>query len=200
MLHPLMPRRIRWRRLDHPALEDALLERGPRVGAGIGWRLTGRVAGDLPDGRSYTIRYRVRCDEAWVTREATVELQLGGVEIRTMVAHDPTTGRWWRDGTVQPQLAGAVDVDLGFTPSTNTLPIRRLDLALGAAAPVRAAWLRFPELTLEPLEQVYRRVSAERYDYESGDGQFRAILSVDRHGLVTRYGDTWIALWPGPSA
>jgi hypothetical protein len=86
-----------------------------------------------------------------------------------------------------------VDVDLGFTPSTNLLPIRRLSLAVGAEASIRAAWLRFPGLELEPLEQVYRRESEHRYRYESGGGRFAAELEVDEFGLVARYGDYWVA-------
>jgi hypothetical protein len=84
-------------------------------------------------------------------------------------------------------------VDLGFTPSTNTLPIRRLTLAVGASAPVRAAWLRFPELTLESLEQVYLRTAERTYRYESAGGQFVAVLEVGAAGLVSRYGDYWRA-------
>jgi hypothetical protein len=38
---------------------------------------------------------------------------------------------------------GCLDIDLGFSPSTNLLPIRRLTLAVGEAATVRAAWLPF---------------------------------------------------------
>ena len=97
----------------------------------------------------------------------------------------------------QPQVRGCIDVDLGFSPVTNTLPIRRLALPVGGEAAVRAAWLRFPELEFVPLEQVYRRLAAERYLYESAGGRFRAELEVDAWGLVTRYGDYWLALGPG---
>ena len=59
--------------------------------------------------------------------------------------------------------------------------------------PVRAAWLRLPELTLEPLEQSYRRTGDRAYVYESGHGAFRANLEVDAEGMVVRYGDLWTA-------
>ena len=80
-----------------------------------------------------------------------------------------------------------VDIDLNFSPSTNLLPIRRLGLAVGAEAPVTAAWLRFPSFALEPLAQTYRRLSIGAYRYESGGGAFTADLEVDDAGLVTRY-------------
>lgn len=58
---------------------------------------------------------------------------------------------------------------------------------------MRAAWLSFPELELEPLEQVYRRVDEQRYEYESDGGRFRATLELDRAAMVRRYGELWIA-------
>jgi hypothetical protein len=85
-----------------------------------------------------------------------------------------------------------MDVDLGLSPITNMLPIRRLKLAVGGAAKVRAAWLRFPELEFEVLEQRYVRTSDCTYAYESDGGQFRAELEVDRMGIVVRYDRYWL--------
>jgi hypothetical protein len=92
-----------------------------------------------------------------------------------------------------PLLQGCVDVDLGFSPSTNLLPIRRLNLAIGSRASVRAAWVRFPELTLEVLEQAYTRVGESTYLYESAGGTFRRELSVNALGFVLEYPDFWRA-------
>jgi hypothetical protein len=100
--------------------------------------------------------------------------------------------RWSLNGRLAREVEGCDDVDLNFSPSTNALPIRRLRLKVGGEARVRSAWLRFPQFTLEPLDQVYRRVSATRYAYRSSTG-FRATLDVNRFGLVTRYGSIWKA-------
>ena len=59
--------------------------------------------------------------------------------------------------------------------------------SVGKEAKVRAAWLRFPSFTLEPLEQLYRRVAESRYRYESAGGRFVAELEVNAAGLVTLY-------------
>ena len=72
-------------------------------------------------------------------------------------------------------MDGCDDVDFSFTPATNLLPIRRLRLAEGARTGVRAAWLAFPALELEPLEQVYAHLDGGRYRYES-EGGFTADL------------------------
>ncbi len=88
---------------------------------------------------------------------------------------------------------GCIDLDLNFSPSTNLLPIRRLNLPIGQEAAVRAAWLRFPSFSLEPLEQRYRRVDAAVYRYESAGGKFVTQLDVNASGFVTRYPGFWEA-------
>jgi hypothetical protein len=100
---------------------------------------------------------------------------------------------WELNGAAQPQAAGCIDLDLNFSPATNLLPIRRLDLGIGQSAEVKAAWLRFPGFELQPLQQRYHRLDAATYRYESAGGSFTADLQVDRHGFVTRYGEYWLA-------
>ncbi|HEX6036706.1 putative glycolipid-binding domain-containing protein [Longimicrobium sp.] len=182
--------RVRWRRLDVPGREDARVEQT----AG-GWRLTGQLDVE-EDGVPARLRYRIDCDDAWRTRAARIEGEMDGRPVRFELAADGA-GQWTRDGHPLPELAGAMDVDLGFTPATNTLPIRRLALAVGASAPVRSAWLRFPELRLEALEQIYTREAERAYRYRAhieGDGEpFTARLDTDAFGRVLRYEGLWEA-------
>jgi hypothetical protein len=102
-------------------------------------------------------------------------------------------GSWAVNGAVVPAVHGCIDVDLGFSPSTNLLPIRRLNLRIGEQAAVRAAWVRFPELTVEVLEQTYARLSEETYAYESAGGTFRRELTVNETGFVVEYPGLWRA-------
>ena len=106
-----------------------------------------------------------------------------------------------RDGVLVPELAGTLDVDLGFTPATNTLPIRRLALAVGESAPVRSAWLRFPELRLEPLEQTYTREGAQSFRYRAlvDREQFIARLETDEFGRVLLFEGLWEAEFMDPA-
>lgn len=175
-----------WRRLDLPGAELARLERWD-----AGWRLAGTVL-LVSDGQPCHLEYEVLCDEAWLTRRAAVEGTIGRAPVQVDIVAD-RRGQWRLNGADCPAVAGCLDVDLAFTPATNLLPLRRLPLAVGDAAPVRAAWLRFPELRLEPLEQLYRREAEARYRYESSGGNFVASLEVDDFGLVTRYGEYWVA-------
>ena len=173
-------RAVLWRRLDVAGLERCVLWRERD-----GWALTGTLVVEKP---FVDLRYEVRCDERWRTRAATARMRADADQREVDLAAD-AEGRWRRDGSEIDALRGCADVDLQLTPATNTLPIRRLDLALGAEAEVNAAWLRFPALDLVPLRQRYARIGPRTYRYESPG--FTAELSVDELGLVTRCGELW---------
>jgi hypothetical protein len=180
--------RMRWRRLDVPGREEARMERTAN-----GWRLTGELEVEEA-GIAARLRYTITCDLEWRTRSAVIEGEAGGSPIRFALAADGA-GHWTRDGTRLFEVSGALDVDLGFTPATNTLPIRRLALPVGGSAPVRSAWLRFPELQLEPLEQTYTREAEQRFRYRAlvhGE-PFVARLDTDAFGRVLRYEGLWEA-------
>jgi hypothetical protein len=127
----------------------------------------------------------VSCSRAWETRSASIGLSAGDATRELRLA---------AEGPGVAGLAGCADVDVSLTPSTNTLPIRRLgllDLAVGESREVTAAWVRFPALSVEPLPQRYTRLAARRFRYESGGGAFRADLEVDDLGLVVSYPPFW---------
>jgi hypothetical protein len=173
-----------WVRHDLPGREACRLLR-----IAAGWRLDG-VAVLADDGRAYRLDYSIECDPDWVTRSAGVRAWAGNRTIDVLVVRD-RDGQWKLNGCVCEGVAGCMDIDLNFSPSTNLLPIRRLDLAVGASAQVRAAWLTFPGFQLEPLEQSYTRLGPERYRYESSNGGFQAEVTVDPIGLVIEYGKLW---------
>jgi hypothetical protein len=172
--------RVVWRREDQPGHEHAELaeDDGGAVLRGVAvlaWR-----------GEPCRLDYEVRCDRAWVSRAARVTGSVGARDIDARV--EGHGGEWTLNGHAVPGVRGCIDVDLNFSPSTNVLPIRRLGLAIGGRAAVRAAWLRFPSFALEPLEQVYERLAERRYRYESNGGAFTAEIEVDEHGLPAAYG------------
>lgn len=190
MVYPPFPpgSRMSWRRLDVPGREDARIDPTPD-----GWRLAGALDVD-ESGVTARLRYTIHCDRRWRTVRAEVEGLVAERVVHVALAADGE-GHWACDGAALPELAGALDVDLGFTPATNTLPIRRLDLAVGDVAPVQTAWLRFPALRLEPLAQTYTRLDERTYRYEAVvDGApFVARLDTDALGRVVVYEGLWIA-------
>lgn len=177
---------ILWRRLDQPGHEYARVERDESS-----WRLVG-VALFAHETQPCRLEYVVTCDDAWATLNARVTGWVGDREIDISITADGT--RSWRlNGASVDGVRGCTDVDLNFSPSTNLLPIKRFNLAIGQRAEVRAAWLRFPSFKLERLDQFYTRTGERTYRYESGGGLFTAQLSVDDFGLPTSYENLWTA-------
>ena len=186
---------MRWRRIDVPGHEEARIEQT----AG-GWRLTGQL--QVEEGSvSAQLGYLIECEPDWRTRQAVVTGSASGTPIRLEFGADGA-GHWTLNDVPLPLVEGALDIDLGFTPATNLLPIRRLDLAVGQRADVRTAWVRFPELRVEALEQSYQRDAARVFRYDAlVDGErFRARLDTDEFGRVLHYEGLWEAesASPGP--
>lgn len=181
-----MNKSILWRRLDLSGHEAC------RVFQFEGeWWLSG-TAVFSSDNRPCLLSYYVVCDSSWNTRRGGVSGWLGdnvGVELSIEV-HDH---RWRLNGVEIPATHGCTDLDLNFSPSTNLIPIRRLNLDIGQQAEVKAAWLRFPSFELEPLSQIYTRLDAFTYRYSSDDGKFVRELKVNEVGLVTDYPGLWQA-------
>jgi hypothetical protein len=154
------------------------------------WQLHGVCVLPIAD-RPGHIDYRVDADQRWTTTSAHVRSRsCGRGTTIDVVVHDAA---WTIDGEHRADLDGCVDIDLGWTPSTNLLPIRRLDLAVGERATIDTAWLRFPELTFERSTQTYTRTEPHAWRYQAGPYDFR--IDVNDIGLVTRYGtDLWQAI------
>lgn len=145
-------RRVAWRRFDEVATDEhctLTLRDG-------GLSLEGAVLG-ADAGLPVRIEYRVLADGAGMTT-ATHVRDVRGFETRSMALERDAKGNWMVDGAVVKALKGCTDVDLGCSPSTNTLPIRPLRLGVGASKMIQAAWLRFPELTVVKAAQRHTRL------------------------------------------
>lgn len=175
---------ILWRRLDQPGHDAALLTQHAN-----GVTLDG-MAVFSESGLPCRLHYVIECDAEWRTVSARVTGLLDTAVVDIAIAADST--RAWRfNGRPCPAVQGCDDVDLSFTPATNLLPIRRIRLAVGQRKDVHAAWLRFPDLTLELLDQVYERVSESTYRYQSRQGSFVALLETNATRFVTHYPNLW---------
>ncbi len=152
---------------------------------GGGLSLIGTVLGS-EDGVPVRIEYRVLADGAGLTSALHVR-DLRGFDQRTLTVERSTKGAWTVNGAPAKALKGCTDIDLACSPSTNSLPIRRLPLAVGASSTIQAAWVRFPELEIVKAAQTYTRLDEFTYQYASGD--FTAELTVDDDGLVATYAD-----------
>src|SRR4029453_3277530 len=130
-------RSVLWRRLDGRGWERFQLAR-----VGVLWQLAGTILAQAETGPAEA-RYEVTCDPGWRTLRTAVSVgDADGGRSLDLLAD---AGRWFANGVEIASLRGCVDVDLEWSPSTNTLPIRRLDVAVGGATgELRMAWVRFP--------------------------------------------------------
>jgi hypothetical protein len=183
--HEALVEAILWRRLDLPGHEVCRL-----WAHGAGWKLSGTAVFSYQE-RPCKLDYQVLCTRDWHTQGARITGFAGTRDVDLEVAVDQNR-TWYLNQEPCQTVTGCVDIDLGFTPATNLLPIRRLSLAVGQQAQVRAAWLPFPSLEFEVLPQAYKNEGQQIYRYESGSGKFVRQLQVSASGLVTEYEGLWM--------
>jgi hypothetical protein len=174
-------REVAWSALRWPGVEHVSISvrHGELSAAGRGIAVL--------DGVPTHVAYTLRTDQTGATR--CVEITVSGpFPTRTRTLHADGEGHWRDDAGPLPDLDGCLDVDISFTPCTNTMPIRRLALAVGEARDIDVAYLSVPRLTVSRARQRYRRLdSGYRYD----SGSFAADLTVDDADVVIDYPDLW---------
>jgi uncharacterized protein len=174
------------------------LERFELVRATDGWIFRGTIL-TLAADTAAEARYEILCDRSFRTKSASISLLDPSGERGLKIAAQ--NGLWFENGRENPAVKGAIDIDLGWSPFTNTLPIKRLKLKIGeSSGEFVAAWVRFPELKLQPLPQEYLRLADRQYRYSSHGGAFVANVLVDDHGLVLNYEGFWQRVDPGKTA
>ncbi|MGW1739578.1 putative glycolipid-binding domain-containing protein [Nocardia sp. NPDC001965] len=160
---------------------------------GVGHRMIGCTTA-VEDGRTWFVEYDITIDSRWVTRSARVTGRSVSGR-RSVLLQTDGVGHWRVDGAAAAHLDGCLDVDLESSALTNTLPVHRLALPIGARADAPAAYVRANDLTVERLEQRYRRIDDSGtddpvhsyYDYVAPAFDFACRLVYDESGLVLHY-------------
>lgn len=179
---------VLWQRLDAEGHDVCRL-----IDVDAGWRLEG-VAAFVHEAAPCGIAYTVECDRSWHTRAARLSGTYGPDRVAIQIDRT-ANGDWQLNGVEQVNAAGLVDLDLGFTAATNTIAIRRLNLAVGETSPAPAAYLAFPTARLDRLEQTYARLDESRYRYTAPAYAYDELLTVAATGLVTSYPRLWRAVY-----
>ena len=173
---------ILWRRLDVVGHDACRL-----VEHDDGWRLSG-AAVFQHEGAPACLTDEVDCDREWRTRAGVVRGWVSARHVDLRVTRTPDAV-WMLNGQVVPHLGGCVDLDLGFTPATNLVQLRRVALRVGQATDVPVAWLDVPVGTLDTLHQRYERRTAEAYWYEARRFDYGALLPDNAACFVESYPD-----------
>ena len=147
---------------------------------------TTAVEGGVP----VVVEFHIEVDAGWHTRRAEVHC-VSRAGHRRVVLESDGEGHWTVDGIPSPGLDGCPDVDIETSCFTNTFPVHRLALAVGAAAKAPVAYVRGEDLNVQRVEQEYVRLEdgggRQRYDYDCPTFDFACQLTYDEHGLVLDY-------------
>jgi hypothetical protein len=148
------------------------------------------VALGVEDGAPWAVRYTLRFDAGWRTRELFVESLDSDAGPLSLTSDG--RGRWTgARGEHLSTLDGCLDVDLTSTAFTNTLPIRRLEMVPGWSEEITVVYVVVPGLEVSVARQRYHCVTwgtdGGRYRFEDVATGFTADISVDADGLVIEY-------------
>ena len=179
-----------WEQQVGKGLEHLILQRDKNI------EIDSLAIGIIEDA-AYRIKYHIVCDIDWRVEIARVEDLLNN---DTLDLKKGTDGNWSDEkGKPVEALKGSTDVDIRITPFTNTLPIRRLKLALHESKIISVVYIRVPGLSISRVEQRYTLLSQEKgqavYKYESLDSGFTSDLKVDKDGLVIDYPGIFKLVW-----
>lgn len=177
-------RAVIWKRLDVPGMDACQFQ-----SASDGWVISG-TAIFINDGSAAKLTYEVTCLSDWSTRTASVSGWIGKKNI-SFTLERPDAADWHLNGTSMKGLSALADIDLGFTPATNTNAIRRLNLQEGQEIETTALWLDTSDWMLKPLRQVYRRKSDKVLEYASPQHHYLADITIDPFGVIMDYPGLW---------
>lgn len=144
----------------------------------------------LSSNDSFRIRYKITCNLFWQVQK--VEMQRIDEYDNELILNSDGNGHWADDkGNSIEALEGCTDIDIYFSPFTNTLALRRLKLDKDESSVINVVYIIAPELTVEAVQQKYtclnKSTKGGLYLYESMDSDFKSELPVDSNMLLKEY-------------
>jgi hypothetical protein len=193
-----MRRLVVWSGIDHWRAEVARVELADDRVSAMGTQIG-------VDPLPYRLDYELETHAHFVTKRLRAHAEGSDWARRIDLRHDGN-GVWIcdaaSDGTVElpapggsgEAVSGALDCDLGFSPLTNLLPVRRDALHQhGGAVDLVTAWVSVPDLGLHLYPQRYEHVrrhaagAVVRFIDRGLAPGFVADLELDEDGLVQLY-------------
>ena len=147
------------------------------------------------EGSPLHIEYRIIINNSWIVQSLFIDLINGG---QHQVGFTRSVSGVWKTvaGENLPDLNECTDPDISYTPFTNTLAIKRLNLQVGEQSEIIALFFDLPSLMPKPMRQRYTRKGEKQYLYENVDSDFQALLNIDDNALVIDYADRWKRIFP----
>jgi uncharacterized protein len=168
-----------------------------------------------PDPEPFRVDYRLDATDGFVTCELDATA-IGDGWRRTLALRHDGSGGWQAEvegeGEVPgepaddalPDLSRARDIDLEFSPLTNTMPILRNGFHEGGSGDFLMAFVTTPSLRVHASPQRYEHLrvtdAGAVVRYVSLDSDFTADLELDTDGLLEFYPRLGRRVAPGEMA
>jgi hypothetical protein len=174
-----MKTNVFWKGLYYQSLEDCCITESETI-IEIASVIIGADKGQL-----YKVDYRVQVNKKWEIIAAQINSQLNNSHIST--TFQQKDGQCYINGTSDSAYVGFKYIDISLSPFTNTLPINSLQLRVGQQAVIDVVYFDILGQKILPARQIYTRLSASKYRFETDDKSFSADIEVDKGGFVTFY-------------
>lgn len=187
-----MPSEFIWDSLEHPGYEHVRVDEGYPEWTVFDSMLIREHEGDVRRGG-----YTLIVDKVWRTLEVRLMMEERPGQMGALHLLASGDGTWTDvDGNRIAELDGCTDVDIQWSPLTNTLPIRRLQLQPGQEQEIRVVYLSLPGLETHVVGQRYERVNDHHVRYTSLSSGFQGDLTIDDEGFVVDYPGLFRRSWP----
>ena len=187
-----MTNELIWQHLDQPGWEHVRVQDDHP-----GWTVFDSIFVRHHNGQVLRGGYTLVTDKQWRTLELRlmVETEPGSMEgVHLLTEGD---GRWMdANENPMPELDGCLDVDIQWSPLTNTLPVNRLSLEVGVDQELRVAYISRPQLMVRPVAQRYSLVDDTTVRYSSETRDFQREITLDPEGYVVTYPSLFTRTWP----
>lgn len=142
----------------------------------------------------YSLSYILHTNLNWEVQSVSVIVKsLTSLELFFEKKKD---GWYNKEGIIQPALKDCTDIDISLTPFTNTLPVRRLQLAVGETQEITVLYISMPDGESYAMKQRYTNIDNCFYKYENADGHYSTVLELDEQKMVVYYPGRWQRVYP----
>lgn len=137
------------------------------------------------NNRIYGVEYQVVTTSNWETRFFDIRCQEGHRYFQ--LSGHKLNDQWIIDEQEYPHFKECLDIDIALTPFTNTLPINRLNMAIGESKIIPVLYINPLEENFTLVQQEYTKLSENTYHYKNIWSDFEATITLDAEGFVTEY-------------
>lgn len=153
------------------------------------WFISSTVLIASNEKMAYKIDYTLEITKKWRIINSIINIDNLGKKKLIKIELNKKNN-WVINGEKKINFNLCTDLDLGFSPLTNAIPIKRLNLRESESNNITALWVQYPSFEIKTLDQNYTNLGNNFYLYES-DTSFKSKLRVTPHNFVMDYPTYW---------